>query len=207
MKDTILVMFSGGADSTYMLYHYLKNTNYNIHAHHISMRYPSEPRWKEEDIASRKIVEYCKNIRGFHYTESRLDFGFLRYVGRDSDTQLLIAAKVAPNLKGKVHVALGWQYRENRRGAFPGRLDNNISENLWNALCDSIDAPHNKKVSRILLFPLISMQKTKKMIFQELPNELLDLTWSCCHPKKTNNGSVACGKCRVCKQVQEAREA
>ncbi|RLA80191.1 MAG: hypothetical protein DRG78_11470, partial [Epsilonproteobacteria bacterium] len=96
LKNTILVMFSGGVDSTYMLYHFLKNTEHNIHVHHISLRYPSEPRWKEEDNASREIIKYCRKIRTFEYSESRFDFGFYRYVGRDSDTQLLFASKVAP---------------------------------------------------------------------------------------------------------------
>ena len=49
-------------------------------------------------------------------------------------------------------MALGWQYRENRTGVFAGRLDNKVSENLWNALCESIDAPHGDRVSRTLLF-------------------------------------------------------
>ena len=77
-------MLSGGLDSCYMLYYYLTQTDHDVHAHYISLRYPSESRWREEDIASRKIVEYCRSIRVFDYTESRFDIGFKRYVGRDS---------------------------------------------------------------------------------------------------------------------------
>lgn len=204
MKDTILVMFSGGVDSTFMLYHYLKNTDYNIHVHHISLRYPSEPRWEEEDMASRKVVEYCKNIRDFEYTESRFDIDFYKYVGRDSDTQLLVASKVAPNLKGNVRVALGWQYRDIRSDVFTGRMDNKVSEKLWSALCNSMDAPFGENVSRKLLFPLIYLKMTKKNIIQEMQGELLKLTWSCRKPIVDENScSYPCGHCRVCKQIKE----
>jgi hypothetical protein len=35
-EETILVMLSGGVDSTYLLYHYLRHTSHPVHAHHNS---------------------------------------------------------------------------------------------------------------------------------------------------------------------------
>ena len=58
--DTILLMFSGGLDSTYLLYYYLSRTSLPLHVHHISMRYPHQQRWRAEDPASESIVAWCK---------------------------------------------------------------------------------------------------------------------------------------------------
>ena len=202
MKKTILVMLSGGVDSTFMLYHYLTQTEDAVHVHHISLRYPSEPRWPEEDAASRKIVEYCREIRPFGYSESRFDLGFRRFVGRDSDTQLLVAAKVAPNLEGEVHVALGWQYRD-IEATVQRRYD--VSQKLWQALCDSMDAPFGERVSRKLLFPLYELKVAKREMIRLLPHELLRLTWSCRRPVRSENGiSRVCGTCHACRDIAEA---
>lgn len=204
-KKTILVMFSGGLDSTYMLYHYLKNTDYAVHVHHISLRYPSEPRWQEEDVSSRKIVELCRKIRSFEYSESRVDIGFYKYVGRDSDTQLLMASKVAPNLKGEVHLALGWQSSDHQDDLLNGRAQSQVTEKLWDALCESMDKPFNQNISRVILFPLIEMKLKKKQMITMLPRELLQMTWSCRRPIKSKEGvSRPCGKCHPCTEIKEA---
>jgi 7-cyano-7-deazaguanine synthase in queuosine biosynthesis len=206
-QKTVLVMLSGGLDSCYMLYYYLTQTDHAIHAHHISLRYPSEPRWKEEDIASRKIVEYCRSIRAFDYSESRFEIGFKRYVGRDSDTQLLVAAKVAPNLRGEVHLAIGWEKSDFDLEVNRQRAKNKVTENLWNALCDSIDYPLGEHISRKILFPLIEMDLDKSQMIAALPDELVDMTWSCRRPKKDEHGITHyCGVCKPCRTISAARE-
>lgn len=207
MQKTILVMLSGGLDSCYMLYSYLTQTDYAIHAHHISLRYPSEPRWEQEDSACRQIVKYCHQIRPFDYSESRFDIGFKRYVGRDSDTQLLMAAKVAPNLRGEVHVALGWEKSDFELEVNQQRAKNKVTENLWNALCDSIDYPLGKHISRKILFPLIEMNIDKSQMIAALPDELVDMTWSCRRPQKDEHGVIYyCGICKPCQTLRAARE-
>lgn len=206
-SQTVLVMFSGGIDSTYMLYHYLMHTEYKVHVHHISMRYPSEPRWQEEDVATRNIIKLAKKIRPFHYSESRVDFGFYKYVGRDSDTQLLMASKVAPNIKGKVSLALGWLYSDYLEDLENGRAENKVSEKLWDALCNSMDHKYGEHISREILLPLVEMKLNKKELIEQLPQEFLKLTWSCRKPQKGENGvSVPCGKCHPCRSIKEVLE-
>lgn len=197
-------MFSGGLDSTFMLYYYLTQTDYSIHAHHISLRYPSEPRWEEEELAARRIAQYCQRFRAFDYTESRFDFGFKHYAGRDSDTQLLVAAKVAPNLRGEVHVAIGWENSDLDLPINQYRMENHITQKLWKALCDSIDYPFGESVSRDLLFPLMDMNLNKKMMLNLLPKELIDMTWSCRKPIRNESGSKPCGECKPCRTIRSA---
>lgn len=206
MPKTILVMLSGGVDSCYMLYYYLTQTDYAIHAHHISLRYPSEPRWEQEDIACRNIVEYCRSIRRFDYTQSRFDIGFKRYVGRDSDTQLMVAAKVAPNLKGEVYVALGWEKSDFELEVNRQRAKNKVTENLWNALCDSIDYPLGEHISRTILYPLMELDMDKGKMIAALPDELVKMTWSCRRPvKDTDDNIIPCGECKPCKTIRSMR--
>ncbi|MDD2838811.1 hypothetical protein [Sulfuricurvum sp.] len=205
-RKTILLMLSGGVDSCYMLYYYLTQTDYPVHAHHISLRYPSEPRWEEEDRASRRIVEYCRHIRSFDYTESRCDIGFKHYAGRDSDTQLLMAAKVAPNLKGEIHLAIGWEKSDFELEVNRQRAKNKVTEKLWNALCESIDYPLGEHISRTILFPLIEMNISKGEMIAALPDELVEMTWSCRRPKKDESGlSQPCGECKPCQTLQTYR--
>lgn len=69
----ILVMYSGGLDSTTSLYKLLKNTSHNIYVHHVILKDNSD-RWKSELNVTREIVNYLKvNIRNFDYTESTID--------------------------------------------------------------------------------------------------------------------------------------
>ena len=189
-----------------MLYYYLKQTDYAIHAHHISLRYPSEPRWEQKDSACRRIVECCRQIRTFDYSESRYDIGFKGYVGRDSDTQLLMAAKVAPNLKGEVHVAIGWEKSDFELEMNRLRSKNKVTENLWKSLCDSIYYPLGEHVSRALLFPLIEIDIDKSQMITALPDALVDMTWSCRIPRKDEHSmSHPYGECKPCQTLKKYR--
>ena len=68
----ILVMFSGGLDSTTALYKLLKETNHNIYVHHIILKDNSN-RWNDELTATNNIISYLKKIRSFDYSESTVD--------------------------------------------------------------------------------------------------------------------------------------
>lgn len=68
-KKNILVMFSGGLDSTTSLYKLLKYTDHNIYVHHINLK-DNTNRWISENHACEKIITYLKNVREFNYTQS-----------------------------------------------------------------------------------------------------------------------------------------
>lgn len=95
----VLVMFSGGLDSTTALYKLLKDTDYNIYAHHTILKDSTE-RWKDELHACKNIVKYLQTIRNFNYSEStfHLPLNSVDKLGgyRDDDntTILFIASKI-----------------------------------------------------------------------------------------------------------------
>lgn len=98
-NKNVLVMFSGGLDSTTALYYFLKETDYNVYVHHVILKDATD-RWKDELNACKNIVDILKQIRNFNYSEStfHLPLNSLdKYGGyRDDDntTILFIASKI-----------------------------------------------------------------------------------------------------------------
>ena len=201
--ETILLMLSGGIDSTYLLYHYLRDTEHRVHAHHISIRYPHQQRWRAEDPACEKIVEWCRaNLREFEYSTSRFDLDFHR-IGWDSDLQLLVASKVALNLgDGPIVLALGWCVDDLERPRVRRRQELGVTPEIWRALCRSTGHPHS---SSKLSFPLIEAGITKTDILRMMPVELLRLTRSCRSPRFEDGECRPCGSCHACTRKWMAR--
>lgn len=189
-------MLSGGIDSTYLLYDYVGSTNHPVHAHHISIRYPHQERWRAEDPACRHVVAWCrKHLRDFEYSMSRFDLEF-RGVGWDSDLQLLVASKVALNLgRGRVTVALGWCTDDLERAPVRDRLERGVTTDLWRALCRSAVGPD---LNEEIAMPIVERGLSKADIVDELPGELLELTWSCRSPILDDGPPSVCGKCHAC---------
>lgn len=196
-SPTILLMLSGGIDSTYLLYHYLRDTEHRVHAHHISLRYPHLQRWRVEDPATERIVAWCRtHVRAFEYSTSRFDLDFSR-IGWDSDLQLLVAAKVALNLGPEpITVTLGWCADDLEIAAVRSRVEQGVTSGLWRSLCASVGSKAN--VSEEINMPLIERGLTKAEVIDELPDELLALTWSCRKPVFEAEDARPCGECHAC---------
>jgi 7-cyano-7-deazaguanine synthase in queuosine biosynthesis len=69
----ILVMFSGGLDSTIALYYLLKNTNAEIYVHHVIMD-TSNGKHLEELNTCNKMVKEFRKIRNFEFTTSKYSY-------------------------------------------------------------------------------------------------------------------------------------
>jgi 7-cyano-7-deazaguanine synthase in queuosine biosynthesis len=196
-SELILLMFSGGIDSTYLLYDYLRSSHHRVHAHHISIRYPHQVRWRAEDPACDRIVVWCKeHLRDFEYSTSRFDLDFHR-IGWDSDLQLLVASKVALNL-GPEHItlALGWCTDDLERPRVRERQERGITPALWEALCRSTGRPN---LDTRIAMPIVERGLCKADLIAELPSELLDLTWSCRMPVFAGDTPRTCGECHACR--------
>jgi len=176
--ETFVIMFSGGFDSTYALWHCLTKTNNPIHAHHVVIKNDASPRWEEEKEACKKIVEYCKkNFRDFEYSESLFEFSGFRNVSWDADIALVVVIMVARNILGFKRIVSG-----------PTKSDFNPHLPRFKALIYPIDYIYDTP-----LHP--SEDKTKGDMYKEMPKELSKLTWSCRQP----NDGKPCGICRSCR--------
>ena len=204
-KETVLLLFSGGIDSTYLLYYYLSQTNVPVHVHYISMRYPHIQRWKKEDQASASILQYFRqHYRPFESSDSINHMDAWEWVGMDSNIQLTTAARIAPNLSGELVTVV--------RGRCAGDILPDPEEEtakvqqrdeLWSALHKSITPLHRDRVNSTHYCPLADSNVCKKDIIQTLPAELLSLCWSCRTPEMRDGVLQACSHCHTCQQHRQ----
>lgn len=183
MVDNILIMLSGGIDSTWVLWYYITNTSYNIYIHHILLRSDVENRWRQENKATKNIIEwvrknYAGRIKGTSTSNWWVDRNTIQ---RDIDTSIFIGANVARGLPGTTAIATG-------RNLNDGGVDNVVAANrLWKVMAETY-----KGLEWETLKP--GRDLTKKEIIKQLPKELFNLTWSCRTPKSNKQ----CGRCHAC---------
>lgn len=196
--ETVLVMLSGGLDSAYLLYHYLKETNLHVHAHHIILKSKSEPRWKKELESSNNVVKYCrKNIKKFYYTTSVWDWGDVGSIIRDICLVSIVAGIIIREVKGDyIYLATGRVVEDNNYECSRRLFESNLSSTLWYSVSKEFAA--GKEVHPIIQRPLMEM--TKRDIVESAPSELVNLTWSCRAPK---NGKP-CGVCHACRDRKKS---
>lgn len=196
MSDyTTLVMWSGGLDSTYMLYKLAIEKKPFI-VHHISFRNQLK-RWIPEDKAVLALKQMFRNNRIiFDYSESIIDFSCFQVTGRDRDTILLAAQKTAfEHLNLKLRVAVAWNDTDMANASIVEQYEAGYVFKSWDALHSSMHV-HNKLVSKELYMPLMGM--TRKDIWEALPRRYRDLTWSCRRPVFKNETPYPCGICNTC---------
>ena len=202
LRPLKLVMLSGGLDSTYILWHYLTKTKFDIHVHHIEIRNTHSERWKYEREAVKNIVKFCKeNFRKFTYSESGFDFFGFPNVNWDVDVAGFIGTMVARNLTildkdGKlverpISICIGAckddGYNNHRKlGILDGIIRNAT-------LMEFTTTPRAERIAYNI---------SKKKMLEELPRALSELTWSCRKPIS----SRPCGKCPTCKTINKAKE-
>jgi len=193
-----IVMFSGGMDSTYLSWKLLMDKTEEVHLHYVSIRNDAESIWKKEDIATEKIIEYFKLCKfDFKYSKSKFEFFGQANVGFDSDLLLVVAQKLAQNSYGNtIEVLLGWNPYDMQRPLIIDRSNRHVTENIWKALVES--NTNRKRINKVLQFPLIEQNITKDIMVKEMPQELIDLTWSCRH-----DNEIPCGKCNACIERDE----
>jgi len=189
-------MFSGGIDSTYVLWDALTSDHDDlIHVHHISLR-NVENRWKQEADAVERIINYLstKQLKPFNYTESIWSFPFTGYFCWDIDIVAFVASQVAQNLSGHVTIYTGG-YEDWRQGLTGVHAIMKKHAEIANSIL-AITC-REKDVEKKLCKPLIGVKKSE--VIKKLPKDLLSLTWSCRKPVDEK----PCGVCVSCKELSE----
>lgn len=178
-----LLFWSGGLDSTYLLYWHLTKTNDDITAHHIILKNP-ENRWKAEKRAVDGILPILQTLRPFQYGESTLELSMQVFPG-DSTVVGFIGAYVARQLQPD-RVSIGRVIEDDERG------DSSATDrDAWFRHCLELAKVGNKLPETVL--PIRHMNKTQ--IWNELPQSIRTRTWSCRTPVLDY---MACGQCKSC---------
>jgi len=128
-------------------------------------------------------------------------------IGMDGDILMLAAQKVAGNLLNlRVRLTSGW--KAPYKGMSPSqhkvvmdRIDRDVSGTIWKALIQGLD--NREFIDEKVYYPLMDPVDVMKVdIMGDMPKDLVDLTWTCRHPK---NGAP-CQRCHGCHEVALARE-
>ena len=205
MPEGILLMLSGGIDSTAILHSLLteeKYQEYDIYVHHISLD-NRQRRSPAEAEAVEKIVTYYRYVNHFDYTVSSIDTLSMnaRWSGRfsfDMDIVCFMAAQVCLAKRNIRQVMLGvmaddFIKAETREGA---ALRYREAPNIFQAALYYY--PEGKPRPQVV-YPAKNL--TKKQLWDTLPEDVQKLTWSCRNPVWETSTPTTCGVCEPCKSI------
>ena len=192
-----LLMFSGGLDSTGALWQLLQNKENKVHIHHLHL-INKEKRAKAEHIAVKNIISYISRYYKVKYSESYHEYPYYSYLRTnnnneivlsenfmfDSDIYNFIAGTICLSLPQIKTIAIG-------RTKSDSSLDVEQRAERGNKLLE-IFTTNIKKV-----YPVGHL--TKHEIYNMLPKELKDMTWSCRRPIYIDENIIKeCGECNTC---------
>jgi 7-cyano-7-deazaguanine synthase in queuosine biosynthesis len=215
MKDPeVLVNLSGGIDSTYLLWKLLSDGK-SVLVHNCKIT-NHEGRVYAEQNAIKKILEWLKenNLSNFKYIQTEFNYGNMERIIRDIEVVYFITAAILRDQKNK-------SIKELAVSANAHDESNNPKEQSVVRRREILKSISPRKEfegydsEAVLSFPIIN--KTKKDLIDEMPEELFRLTWFCRKPisldqdnnlleKNSPNASkwLACKKCTPCKHVMSA---
>lgn len=186
MSPTILLMFSGGLDSTGAFWKLIENQE-KIHVHHMNLK-NIENRYLAENIATKNIIEYMKNIADFSYSESTHEYeSYNNKFIWDSDLSSFMAGNICSFIPSIKNIALGLT-KSDLNGSVNDRIAR--GNKILEALC-----------SATKIYPIKHL--TKKEVWDFLPENLRKLSWSCRNPIYQENEIISCRKCKTCYEMDK----
>lgn len=197
MIDTILP-FSGGVDSTYCLWKYLKdNPNKTLLVHHVNMK-NKQGRMEYEKKAVHSILEWLQNngLGNFKFIESGFDYGNISILHHDI---VIIAFTTAVILRSpqykNVTTVIATSNKEESSGQSIEYLENTAKRKIRLKTLHNVAERNNIKV----IYPIYNTPK--QQLIAEMPTELFELCWYCRTPR---NGKP-CGNCFTCRRVNKKK--
>lgn len=194
-KNTTLVMFSGGIDSTAALWHVLHNIDIygKVHAHHVHMQ-NIEGRWQVEARAVRAVYEYLRSHVDvdFATSESAIDVpsfkgGFLY----DTEVTGFIGGYITSREPSISKMVFGVTSTDLERGSTSAAIARGKAAHNAFHLDDD---DHSAAIKE---YPLKHLSKQE--VYDTLPADLARLTWSCRRPRSVAGSFIECGVCKTCR--------
>jgi 7-cyano-7-deazaguanine synthase in queuosine biosynthesis len=183
-------MFSGGLDSTAMLVKLLAGSADELRVHHIRM-INREGRDRAEQRAVESIVSYCRaRYRPFGYSESALDFSGLQAIPIDYLAIAFVACQVAIDTPGCDRVAVAALAADTDIANRSAR-----QRAVFDAMYQCYRARKLGEPRVEWIYPVYDTPKDE--LAAALPQELLDLTWSCRRPLEGLRPCLVCKACRA----------
>lgn len=190
IKRDVLLMFSGGLDSTGAFWKLMQDKR-SVHVYHMNLN-NKEKRSEAESIAVKSIVEYMRQFGDFDYSESSHTYPtYCNSFIWDSDIASFMAGTICQAVPWIKEIAFGRTASDDAE--VPTMTERRERGNkILEALCDA------KKI-----YPVMDL--TKKQIWEMLPEDLQKLIWSCRRPVTSENSIVPCGKCVTCESMKKKK--
>ena len=202
-SDRVLVLWSGGVESTSLLLGQLRNTTNEVYAHHVQL-VTREGRAGMEKAAVDALLPELQAVRPFYYSSSRLELVDGNGLGWDFHFTYLIALTAMRHHRCR-YLLRGF-----------------CVEDDWHRMIGMApvhtkyapDEPHRVHSQRKVMIPFLETQERledvspfieeytfpKAWHWQRL-GQLAELTWSCRRPVQ----GKPCGKCHACADRGAAR--
>ena len=181
-QATTLIQFSGGIDSTFVLWWWLLNhpDEYCV-VHHIDMMH-FEKRNKEELDAVDRVLRWLdsQGLKNYFYLQNPFDYGNIPGVVYDVEVCGFLAGIILYSER----------FKSISKVFFPIYGHETTREQIRKEV---MHLTAKRKVECI--YPLVGLSKTDVM--KMMPYELLKLCWYCRVPLD----GKACGNCNTCEQV------
>jgi 7-cyano-7-deazaguanine synthase in queuosine biosynthesis len=189
-----LLHISGGMDSTYVVWRWLKdNPDKRILLHHVKLRHEKEDRLEMEMKSVKNILNWLiKNgMTNWEYQESSFDYGSLpRITVKDIQIVSVFSSIIlkTPQWKSIDTILLSWHL---------GEVNSEEIRRGWRVktMLHSLEVDRDINIE----FPIEFM--SREDMARDMPEELLALSHSCRKPVKNQH----CGKCKTCKELIEAK--
>jgi len=187
IKASTLIQLSGGIDSTYVLWKWLKeNPNEYCVVHHINI-INYEKRNQKELEAVDKILKWLdsQGLKNYFYLENTFDYG--------NFTSVVFDVEVCGFNAGIILRANRW---------------NSIKNVILPVYSAEVDREHRRREVMSIMalrdldvfYPICNMEKWQ--LIDEIPKELLELTWWCRVPYNDK----PCKRCFTCEEVKKSLE-
>jgi 7-cyano-7-deazaguanine synthase in queuosine biosynthesis len=201
----VLLMFSGGIDSSALLEVLLKKREefyFDIHVHHVEIKNKAH-RWTFENKACEKNISYLKNKYGeFEYTSSSVDLMFANvHYKVDSEIYMFMAGQVCKNLSNVTEVFVGWNFEDFSFEKYEGTHDK-YSLHRSILLSSFYNSLAGVKVLPTVQVPFQFVEK--KDIIKNMDPFLLENSFYCRQPSKEGK---PCNECISCNLINESLEA
>lgn len=198
-----MVLWSGGVESTSLLYHMLSSEPETlVFAHHVQL-VTSEQRHYAEDRAIGQLMSKLRRVRQFHYSSSRLELVGGHAVGWDFMQVYTIG------LAAMRHFACHSLYRGFCLEDDYHRVGTNY------ASVNKASGEHRHHVQSVILRPQLILNEALDTVVPFHPmyawskarhwallGDLAELTWSCRKPVHNMGADFRppdpCGKCHAC---------
>jgi len=191
-KPITLCMYSGGLDSTAMLYKLLivdHTPERHYHIHHVIIKNYQRRDIPEMMSAHDILADMKENaINPFTFSTSLIEYPtFNHRTLNDHDAFTFMAANMALLVPKINQVAYGLT-KDDIGDTYSDRREKN--SHIWNSI-------YGKHMDRV--YPISHL--TKRDAWDLLPSFYRRLTWSCREPVWKGNMAKPCGLCRPCKVI------